>query len=231
MTINGGNQPEYYYQPGDNSRHYQSPWVAVGIPVLQSLVSGVLFGFAMGVIAAVAKWQSPWGWFWACLAISQVIVWAWRLIEWADMVKLLEQITMMDLNGDGEVGADYEAQKKITRIEIVRDNGRTVQFADLPASETQLTQLAQALLVAGSSGDAPRIFAAESQWCGTGKPFSKREFRRLRETMLKVGYLAWINERYHAQGVTLTRTGVDVLSQYLKTQLPSPTAGRSAQIG
>ena len=89
---------------------------------------------------------------------------------------------------------------------LEKDNGRETDFIDLPAGPEQLRKLADGLL----SG---RQFAL-SAWSGAGAPFSRSEFERLRDELIKRGLARWRNANAQAQGAELTLPGRAVLRRF-----------------
>ena len=80
------------------------------------------------------------------------------------------------------------------------------QFLDLPAEPGQLITLADGL-VNGLS-------LSEGSWTGSGAPFSRSQFRTLRDALIYSGLARWKDERYRAQGVILSPAGRAVMRRF-----------------
>jgi len=125
------------------------------------------------------------------------------------------------LNLDGYIGKPEPQQAPALpasiRVEVSRDEGRAVDFIDLPYPE-KLPALAAGLL-------AGRQFA-QTSWVGAGQLFSRSEFDQVRDTMIERGLAAWKNPEAKAQGVTLTAAGRAVMRR-----LANPSPALPAQTG
>ena len=189
------------------------------VPILQALTTGALSGLALGGVLWLAGVESAWRWSVALIPVVWLAVWLLSLSHWrASLEKLLQR----DLNGDGVIGEQpvriIKQPSPEVRVILERDNGRETDFIDLPAQPEQLRQLADGLL----SG---RQFAL-SAWSGAGAPFSRSEFERLRDEMIRRGLARWRNERAQAQGLEVTAPGRAVLRRFASdaSSLPTPRA-------
>lgn len=185
--------------------------VAVYYPVLQSLMTGLFLGFTVIVFGHYFKWRNPWGLGLLVASLIQCMVWLVSLARWHRWVYKLEDLTGWDLNRDGQVGSRPEP----IRVELIQQEGRQVDFIDLPASQDQLISLASGLL-----GRTPM---AETHWTGEHRPFSKGEFHSVRDEMLRRGLLRWVNDHAHAQGMELTAPGRAVMRRFASMSAHSPT--------
>jgi len=194
--------------------YFHTKEVAVLYPLLQSVVSGILFGIAVLSFFLFMHWPRAWEVGALSFALSQLAIWTWSVLRWNSWVHQLEKLIGLDLNRNGVIGYPREP----LRIELIEDTGRKVTFIDLPGTDEQLAELANGLLQG-----AP---FSEGQWTGAGRPFSRAEFLALRDEMLDRGLITWNNINAHAQGMQLTRPGSAVMRQLLlmgSRMPPSPT--------
>ena len=163
------------------------------VPLLQSLLTGL----AAGVVVA-AGWMLAIGGTNAVVigamaaALAWGIAWVWLIRDHHNLLWEIERISGVDLDRDGEIGEPW------LRIEVAGEGNR-LAYLDLPAEPEQLIALARGIL----NG----VPLAESSWCGRGRPFSKAQFRVLRDELIARGLATWVNPRSRAQGVELTAAG------------------------
>ncbi|MBN2549684.1 MAG: hypothetical protein JXB15_11030 [Anaerolineales bacterium] len=116
-----------------------------------------------------------------------------------------------------EMTAQAQPQAQSIRVILDRDNGRSLEFCDLPASREQLAALAHGLLEGGAT-------LSESHWTGSGGTFTRSQFAALRSELLKRGLVAWNSPGTPARGVCLTRPGKAAMRAFA-SETPSPTVG------
>lgn len=184
--------------PGDDQqvrKHYQSSKVAIFIPGGQSFLTGVFIGLAALFISWVAGAAKPW--LWGLIVWSLVQAWTWitLLQRWTNLVQSLETAIGADINQDGYIGDPVER----VRIILDQDDGRKVDIIDLPASKDQLISLADGLLTGSTF--------SEAAWTGQGSIFSRSQFARLRDELVRRGLLSWNNPNTPARGLSLTPGG------------------------
>lgn len=183
----------------------------VVIPLLQSVITGVLAGLVVMVILLWAK--APW-WFPASiLAMVGVMFISWQAYRnrWQ---MVIESFLGVDLNGDGYIGAPQAAPLALDpspiRVELVQDAGQHTSLIDLPASPEQL----QALVTGILRGKSFTLNA----WLGT---FTRPEFETLRDVLIMRGLARWKNENVHHQGADLTPAGKAVFKRLAEEYHPS----------
>jgi hypothetical protein len=93
-----------------------------------------------------------------------------------------------------------EATSSVVRVEVVNDN--QVQIAELPATPAQLRELSAGLLAG--------VSFSESAWTGSGRPFSRDQFRDIRNIFIQRGWATWRNSDAPNQGIEPTRAGKSV---------------------
>lgn len=160
------------------------------IPLAQSFITGVFVALIAGGIAVWMKWDA--------LPIALITGACAALLWWYGSLQLWRNDVYQPLPGLAEPVQSTTPQ--ITPITIHMD--RQISMVDLPASPAQLRDLSAGLL-AGMS-------FSEASWSGEGRPFSRDQFRKLRDVYLQKGWIAWANPKSKNQGVSLTRSGAAV---------------------
>jgi len=164
---------------------------AVVIPLLQSAVTAS--GAALLTLAICVQLDAVKPFAYALLAGAVIFVMSWLSLT-DRFYKTLER--------------DTHPPTRRFRVELAA--GRSLQFFDLPADETQLIALANGVLHGATLN--------ELSFTGYGRPFTRAEFRVLRDELVRRGMAEW-RSASPAQGVQLTRTGLAVF-RYLAA---SPT--------
>jgi hypothetical protein len=162
--------------------------------------------------------------------VMGVLTWIFTFLylmrRWLNLTSL-EQITGLDINGDGQIGkvprSGKAAEPLLIRLDEFGANGhyRSRTMA-LDVSQDQLRALAQGLL----NG----LPFTERQWTGPGKPFSsgpEGSFRPLRRAWLKEGILQVVSDKDHRQGFDFTDEGWAMLEK-LAAPLSDPPAAKAA---
>jgi len=106
-------------------------------------------------------------------------------------------------------------------VEVIEPESRRLRYLDLPGDVGQLQALASGLL-------AGRTFA-EAEWTGSGRLYSKAEFRQLRGQLLERGILTWRNSRAPSQGVELTAVGKAVFRSIVEDTTRTTAHARTGQ--
>jgi len=204
--VSGGADP--------SNQYFHTLPVAVVYPLLQSTITGISLGLSVGALAWVAGHDRPAALGLLSASIIQSGTWLLSLSRWHKWVYRLEDLTGWDLNQDGRIGREDPPEP--VRVEVIQDNGRRVDFIDLPASQDQLVSLASGLITG--------IPLSENNWTGSGAPFSKREFHSIRDLLIRRGLARWINPRARAQGLELTGSGRSVMRRFASlAAAPTPT--------
>lgn len=182
-----------------------------------ALFTGAFVALAIGVISGLLNHPHPFKTGFASWTIVSAGCWMLLLLRWSRMLGNLERWLSLDINGDGYIGdepaqAEQEPQAPAVRVEISENDGKQVSRVDLPATQAQIKALAIGLM-SGSS-------FSESAWTGHQAPFSKAEFIRLRDEMLKRRLIQWRNERAPAQGLELSKSGKAVM-RYFASEVQS----------
>lgn len=191
-----------------------------GGSLFQAITTGLLVGLATGAGANLAGMAEPFSIGLALAAISAALTW---------LILLVRFLRLCEASAYG--WAEPEAQPETTvtkhvetvRIELIQEAGRHVQIVDLPIDNDRLCILADGLAAGGSM--------SEAIWTGAGQPFTRAEFRQLRDEFIKRGWAAWRRPDSPAQGVILTKAGMAVMRHLSgqaatrsgETDRPSPT--------
>jgi len=88
--------------------------------------------------------------------------------------------------------------QEVLRVELKHDKSRT-QLLELPATVNQLCALGRGVLGGAS--------LAENTWTGSGGQFTRAEFGRLRNELIRRGLAGWNSPGTPARGWTLTPAG------------------------
>lgn len=182
---------------------------AIGYPLTQSVITGLLLGLTAGSGGGFFQVSDPGqvGLFVGVLSTSSA--WLLCMARWNRAAYPVEALPA------GPEAALAPAAP--VRIEVAQEQGRHVDLIDLPVPWGKFTALAS-----GLSQGTP---FSESVWTGGGNLFSRAEFGRLRDELLRRGLMDWINPEARAQGIRLTRAGAAVM-RYCATTDTSPALSR-----
>jgi len=185
--------------------HYQSPLIAIVVLFLQSAITAFLLAI-LTMIAAVHFF----GWVWfQVMGISFIVYllgdWLRRCGAWSCSVGSLERALMIDINADGMIGLepDSEPIKETVEITVFNETTGRKQWVDFPVSRSKICEMASDIF--HGSG------FSESSMSGAGALFSRAEFNKIRDVMLRRELLQWKNEEHRNQGTEFTVTGWHVL--------------------
>lgn len=172
------------------------------LPFLQAAITGL---FSALIVGTLAIFEGETRWALAGLlagALAALVSWFMSLYWW-QRTKNQDQIPMY-YPGGFEYDEPEQEKPDPVRVEVIE--GNSTHLIDLPATVDQLISLAGGLL----SGQS----LSESAWTGTGAPFSRGEFSRLRGELIRRGLAAWNNPSTPARGASLTRAGRAVMRHY-----------------
>lgn len=178
---------------------------AVLIPLAAALITGSLAGAVVLAVAWAAGTPNPWQPAAILASLAALIFW---LVGHSRARKAgeLERGLVVD------PPLETTTKGATIRVEMRSDNGRAMDYADLPATLDQLRALAD-----GLQNGAPLTVGS---WTGHRRPFSRSEFENLRAELVRRNLAAWRNPAAPAQGCELTPQGRAVF-KYLST--PTPT--------
>jgi len=172
--------------------------VAVIIPFLQAIITGLLIGsIAIAGLYLIQK---------SVLYIPSLLVAALSAaLYWLNFMKWWKDLLIIDPN-DSQVVPEPEQEG--IRVELVENGGKQVRFIDLPCKPNQLQAIAN-----GLNGGAS---FTEAVWCGSNGIFTRSEFVTLRDTLLKRGLISQNSLATSQRGYNLTRGGIAAV-RYLST--------------
>jgi hypothetical protein len=175
-----------------------TPTVAIGIPVGWAAVSATCLGLFAGTMAWYFAWSSPFVVFMFTWTGSFPVAWFLGLRTWRGFIPRLEQITRIDIDGNGAIGKNAYGQE-VTKIDWTEDNGKTGKFLELPTNPEQSKAVAMHVLRGGQFTHGALV--------GRGKMFTRSEFEGLRDYLTKEGFMRWVNPHATNQGTVLTAKG------------------------
>jgi hypothetical protein len=185
-----------------SERIHLTTFGAIGVFALAAAFTGLFIGLAVVGLAWAGGAAKVWLWGVVSWTLCQAAAWLWLVSRWASLIIPLERLIGVDLNQDGVIGDDHP-DPPLVRIILdtpgANGNRHTI-IANIPCAQEKLVALA-----AGIMAGAP---VSEERWCGAGAPFSKAEFRAVREELIKRGLLAWRNPMSTAQGIIVTTGGM-----------------------
>ena len=175
------------------------------LPLVQASITAVLVMLGTAVLLYVfnvLEWIKP-----ALIlgVFTWVTTWLYLQRRWINLTQL-ETFLNMDLNRDNVIGEAPKAEQFVIRLdEITPDRHYRSRTMVSEISKEKLTIVARGLL----NG----IPFTERRWTGDGKPLSVNEFRALRSTWIKHGFIEVVSDKDHRQGFDLTEQGWAVLEK------------------
>lgn len=202
---------------------YQTIKVAVWIPLLQAACSGVLLGALAAALLYLLELSA------LVLMLSAVIAalvasvaWVSGLRFWREMVSSIDgKVERIPLTS--YVEPEQLPEPGSVRVELIQDSGRAGSYITLPASPGKLRALASGLLSGKSF--------TEAVWCGSGGLFSRSEYCKLRDEMLRRGLLALNSPSTPARGYKLTRGGEACIRYLAESEATPPLLQSGDDIG
>lgn len=191
-----------------------TPLAAVIIPLVQSVITSVLWALLARALLAVFRVRGEDAWYltFLCFVAVLAVVWTQLWRRWLKItqpVQFMEQMLDRDLDGDGEIG-----QALVTRIQLVDADRQHSTFANLPASREQLERLARGILAG--------VPFSENSWTGAGQPFSRAAFRALRTEFLARGMVTQASDKSRQLGYQFTPAGRAVLRYFASGEQAQP---------
>jgi hypothetical protein len=171
------------------------------VPVVQSLVSALVASISAGVASALTGIWQPFPAAGVCGVGALALSWLVLLREHRGLLWDVERVISGNFGTESPTGTPQD----VLRVEITEHKGHNqhISYLELPGTPQQLMTLANGLL--GGKG------TSESDWTGSGKPFSRSEFREIRTALIDRGLATWANPDHHAQGWELTAAGRAVM--------------------
>jgi hypothetical protein len=181
----------------------------VVVPLLQSLITGVIVGLPAGtLITLVCRW--PW-WSAPAIAVGVIIpaVWLHRLSAHTRALWTVEKIIQRDVDSDGNIGQPDVVELRAEIHDRRQDHHNTIWRVTFPGDLRRLRRFAAAIEY-GSVKFSERDALA----CGYTR------FEELRDLFILNGWAEWRDPQAHQQGVTLTPAGESIVEQITNTPLP-----------
>lgn len=202
--------------PGRDLHNVQA---GVVVPLAQAGISGLGLGLVAGLLAYTLDARHPLVFGLAFGILSIVAIWLLLLRRW--LVLTAERITHRDINSDGVIGPPKPRQE--IKLDLLHQtpgtNSVRYTYATVKVSRQQLILLAR-----GLAGGRP---FSEAEWSGTGKPFSRPEFRELRAEMVRRDLVSLASEAgFSRQGYILTDLGKRTIDRLAKLDLAANEAAR-----
>jgi hypothetical protein len=176
----------------------------VAIPVAQSVITGLFFAGGTAGLVVMTESQMAMG------ATSLVVGMAAAAIHWMSAVRRWDGVVQYASMSPFAIPEQRvepitqqnfpPAEPKTLRVELVQEN--RISFIDLPASQTQLKNMAAGLL--------NNTALAVSAWTGSNGLFTRPEFENLRDELIRRGLARW-NGSSRNQGAALTAAGRAVM--------------------
>lgn len=206
----------------------------VRIPFRQTLISGLFdapIGLAVGLglglgVAGMADAASQDTFTLAAYiliigsggAIGGAVAFCWTARgEWPkrrseyDALLWIEEITGLDLNGDGEIG---EPQPETVKFELHDQSGRPRLIAEFDTDRERFGELARLILV---------VSEGFSEKTAKKAGYSRKEWEvKIRDKFIELGAAAWKDKQHHEQGVYLREAGYRILDGLLDSLSTSP---------
>jgi len=179
----------------------------VFIPFMRSVITGFFFGLAGFSVGLLLDLQMPVSIYVGLLIASVAAIISWlRLVFWA------ESVLGVDLNRDGKIGGNNLETAEAAPTLYYKINEHQTKLFHFDIDPDRLDQFILDVV----SG----ISMAESNWTGLSKPFSRHEYRHLRQQMIDYGLVVQTNEKDAKQGFSLTAMGEQVFRNNIKSPLP-----------
>jgi len=199
LTIPGSERPA---PPAFSSAYRKTPFRKqdipsdVWVPLLQSLITGIL---AAVVFSVITPQIAGWPWYAGLIIGLFVLAMAWTILLWAgrSMLWVIEEVTGVDINQDGHIG---KPDTPLTKIEV--KDGHSTRLADLPGDE-DLTKFCRWV----AAGDS--FSERTAQACGYGVT----NFRKLRDIFISRRWAYWKNPASPQQGIELTLGGRHIIRE------------------
>jgi len=174
----------------------------VMVPMFRAIVTGVLVGILVSVMATAADWPKSV----PAIAGAFVTCVVWLAKGLSDKaIYIQEEASGIDLNGDGQIGKPQPT----FRIEDVTRHGNATQmrYMDMPGGPERFAQWGAAILNGRSLGEA--------RWTGLGRLYKKADYQEMRDELIDKEWAAWKKADHHASGWYITEKGELKLREWL----------------
>jgi hypothetical protein len=196
-------------EPKKETNFLHSVTVAVYIPLLLSVVSGVICSLlALIVMKIKYSWSDSFIAAGITFLVVTGLIWTWRFIDWHMLIHQVETVTHIDLDGDGVRGEPIQPQPIVIHHYDGNQNYSGSRRAYISLTVSEGAALAQAVVMDG------RAFSEPSLARGDKKIFSQRRFAEIQDELVRADLVA-----HKGSGYEFNRDGLDYLNHFL----PSPT--------
>lgn len=193
--------------------------IAAIIPLVQSLLTGLVVSIVSFAIALTLGKSKPWLWLVWGFLLPVVGVWVFSIRRWfklTDWLPYVEKVTNIDINRDGQIGKPVSTEPKRMTITVrdVRDGMfLRMNHYELPASEEQVHAFAL--------GIGQGLSLAEANWIGPSNPFARDEYRAFRGELIRRRWVELASHKSMNQGFQMTRAGLAVMREIAKANSPT----------
>lgn len=143
------------------------------------------------------------------------VEWPKRLNAY-DALLWIEEITDLDLNGDGEIG---EPESETLKIELHDQSGRPRLLLELNTDRERFSELARLVVV---------VKEGFSEETAKKVGYSRKEWEEIRDNLIDLGVAAWKDKKHHKQGCYLREDGYRIFSGALTPSLPAGDVSKKA---
>jgi cell division protein FtsW (lipid II flippase) len=197
--------------------HMHTREAAFWAPFTQSLGTGFFLALVVAVIVFLARYRYAW----QAILISFVIVSAvvWIVLQYRNLaLTLAENITGRDIDGDGNIGSAAPEKVIPVRVDIAHydeyGNLISVERARFK-NEKKMIAIADAIVNRGVSFSVGAMVERE-------KILTRSEFDVIRVEMEKRGMIVIRDKDHPNLGWAITRAGMAVFRDFLKSTSPPP---------
>lgn len=188
----------------------------VFIPIMQAIITGLLF--ALVAVSTWAAWQNVTGWrlFWLALFGSAFLAWLvilGRLFVWGD--------ALHGIQPKPESVTAFQTETSMLHISIDWDNGRQGVFDDIQITDDQFIQWACEVAQGKSLG--------ENHHTGSAGIFSKGQYHQMID---RLSFMGFVRQKSKAitSGYVLTGKGRAVCDELLKRYGSAPNIPPTDQV-
>ena len=176
------------------------------VPLLQSLITGILGGSLLTLLALAFLTQNTEHALYAfgfSFVLITAVVWMGLLDDHKRLLWRVERLVGKDFDGDGVIGDPDRLVVEIHRPGTYEDR---TEFIHLGVGRDRFIEFVRGIL----SGEPISV----ARWTGIGKPFRRGEFESLRSTLMERGILRWRDSKNH--GVEITAEGREILESLIR---------------
>lgn len=170
---------------------------AVGIPLLQALITGSFIGLSVLALCFMFGADRPW-------TYSLVVGCLVACLSWLSYV----QRFLYALKGEQP---KVYSQTETVRVNLLEDTGKAGLYLDLPLRRDQITMVARSIINS-------RLSFSYADLVST-RLLTRAEYESLRSYFLKRGLLFWSGGSHH-MGCELTGAGRAILRHFATPALP-----------